>query len=212
MNGRRLLTLIGLLIGATGLVVQFVISMQAYLADGRDIPGALGTFFAYYTILTNIVLVLIYLSELTTTPRLELFRRPIVRGMMAANIALVMIFVYFVLRHLSVLSGLFLVCDYILHSITPTLYVIWWAAVARHGTLRLANIPVMLAPTFVYFLYAMARGAWVQEYPYPILNAIKLGYPQVLLNAVYMTIGLGLLCVGVILLDQWLGKRQVAHG
>ena len=58
MNIARLLTLLGFVVGAAALILQFVISMQAYLAAGRDIPGALGMFFTYYTILTNIVLVL----------------------------------------------------------------------------------------------------------------------------------------------------------
>jgi hypothetical protein len=210
MPAARMIAVLGLVVGGIGLVVQFVISMQAYAQNGRDVFGALGMFFSYYTILTNIILVLIYASEISTAGWLEVFRHPVVRGMMAANIALVMLFVYFVLRHLSVLEGLFLICDYILHYITPVLYVIWWCAGARHGALRWSHVPVMLVPTFVYFLYAMARGAWVQEYPYPILNAIRLGYPQVLLNAMGMTLGLAVLMVFVVLIDGWLGKRHSA--
>ena len=209
MNASRLLTLLGLLAGTIGLVVQFVISMQSYLADGRDIPGALGTFFTYYTILSNIVLVLIYLSEINAAPWLAIFRSPILRGTMVAVMLLVMTFVYFVLRHLSTLSGLFLVCDTILHYVTPSVYALWWLTSARHGALNWRDLPIMLAPTFVYFLYAMARGAWVGEYPYPILNAIKLGYPQVLLNAVYMTIGLGLLVAAVIGIDKLLSRKSL---
>ena len=203
----RALTWTGLVLGSLGLVVQFIISMQAYADLGRDIPGSLGMFFSYYTILTNIILVLIYASEVTPVRWLDLFRKPLVRGMMAANMMLVMLFVYFVLRHLSVLEGLSLICDFILHYATPVLYMIWWCLVALHGALRLKNLPLMLAPTFVYFLYAMARGAWVQEYPYPILNAIRLGYGQVLINAVAMTIGLGVLMGLVIGLDYWLARR-----
>lgn len=207
MNPRRLLTWLGLLSGAGGLVLQFIISMQAYAAAGRDIPGALGTFFSYYTILTNIILVLIYLSEVTGVRWLELFRHPIFRGTMAAAIALVGIYVYFVLRHLAVLDGLFLLADTILHYLSPTLYLLWWIAAQRHGLLRWANLPIMLAPTLVYFLYAMARGLWVQEYPYPILNSIELGYSQVLLNAAYMTLGLTALTGIVIALDQFLVRQ-----
>lgn len=212
MNPRRLLTWLGLLSGAGGLVLQFVISMQAYAAAGRDIPGALGTFFSYYTILTNIMLVLIYLSEVTDVSWLDLFRRPVFRGMMAAAIALVGIYVFLVLRHLAVLEGLFLLADNTLHYLCPILYLLWWIAAQRHGLLRWANLPVMLAPTLVYFIYAMARGLWVQEYPYPILNAIKLGYPQVLLNAAYMTIGLAVLVGIVIAIDQFLVRQwNVVH-
>ena len=103
-------------------------------------------------------------------------------------------------------------CDTLLHYATPIIYLVWWLSVARHGTLGFRNMPAMLVPTLIYFLYAMARGAWVREYPYPILNAIKLGYGQVLLNAVYMTIGLGVLVAAVILVDRALQRRQPAKG
>lgn len=210
VNPRNLLTWLGLLFGVGGLVLQFVISMQAYLAAGRDLFGALGMFFSYYTILTNVVLVLIYLSTIWPTHRLDLFRHPIVRGMMAANIALVSIYVFTVLRHLSALDGLFQLADTILHYICPLLYLLWWLSAQPHGHLRWPNLPIMLAPTFVYFIYALARGAWVQEYPYPILNAINLGYGQVLLNALGMTIALAVLTAVVIFIDGWLAKPKVA--
>lgn len=209
VNPRTLLTWLGLAFGAAGLGLQFVISMQSYLANGRDIFGAMGMFFSYYTILTNIILVLIYLSEVLPANWLRLFRLPLVRGMMAANVALVAIYVFLVLRHLAVLQDLFLLADTILHYLCPTLYLLWWLAAQRHGLLRWGNLPVILAPTLVYFIYAMARGFWVQEYPYPILNAIKLGYGAVLLNAVYMTVGLGVLTIIVIALDQALGRSRV---
>ncbi|UJW86569.1 Pr6Pr family membrane protein [Devosia sp. SL43] len=206
VNPRNLLTWLGLIAGAGGLILQFVISMQAYLAAGRDIPGALGTFFAYYTILTNCILVLVYLSEVTRFTWLDLFRTPVFRGMMAACIALVGIYVFLVLRHLSVLTGLFQVADTILHYLCPILYLLWWAA-QPHGKLRWANLPVMLAPTLIYFVYAMVRGAWVQEYPYPFMNAIKLGYGAVLLGAVQMSIALAVLSATVIALDHVLSRN-----
>lgn len=208
INPRTVLTWLGLFLGAAGLGLQFILSMQLAFANGRDFPGFLGHFLAFYTILTNAVLVLIYLSELLPTPRLALFRLPLVRGMMAANIALVASYVFLVLRHLSVLEGLSLLADTILHYLCPAVYLAWWLIVQRHGLLRWSNLPLMLAPTLVYFVYAMLRGLWVQEYPYPILNAINLGYGQVLLNAVYMSAGLTVLCIAAIALDRLLGRKS----
>lgn len=204
----RALTWAGLLLGIGGLVLQFTISMQAMLADGRDLAGALGHFFSYYTILNNIAAVLVYLSAVTTTRWLSLFRRPLVRGLMAANIALVGLYVFFVLRFLQTLEGPFLVADTMLHYIAPVLYVLWWVVTQRHGLLRWPNLPWMLVPTLVYFFYAMARGAWVQEYPYPILNAVRLGYGQVGINALYMTAFLTVLSVIVIAADMFLARTS----
>jgi hypothetical protein len=216
VNGRgKALVWLGLVVGVVGLVVQFVISIGAYLAAGRDVPGALGAFFIYYTILTNIALVLVYVSELTEWRWLELFRKLDVTGMMVANMLLVMSFVHFFLRGLTQLNGLFLACDIALHYVTPIIYIVWWLVGVRHGPLVARRVPVMLAPTFIYFLIAMARGAWTHEYPYPILNVVKLGYGHVLLNAVAMTLALGCLMLVVIGVDEVLGRlaarRRVAR-
>lgn len=208
MDLRRALTWLGLLLGAAGLILQFTISMQALLAGGRDLPGALGHFFSYYTILNNIAAVLVYLSAVTSAGWLALFRRPLVRGIVAANIALVGLYVFFVLRFLQSLEGLFFVADTILHYIAPVLYLLWWTLTQRHGLLRWIQFPMMLLPTLIYFVYAMARGAWVQEYPYPILNAVKLGYGQVGINAIYMTVFLAVLAVLVIAADMLLARTS----
>jgi len=208
MTVNRVLSWIGLVVGAVALILQFVISMQAYATAGRDIPGSLGVFFSYYTILTNIVLVLIYLSELVGWRWLELFRKLDVTGMMVANMILVMTFVHFFLRGLMQLTGLFALCDTLLHYVTPIIFIVWWVVAVRHGPLLVRRVPIMLLPTFIYFLYVMARGAWVHEYPYPVLNAVTLGYAHVLLNAIYLTLGLGALMLLIIGIDELLGKLR----
>lgn len=206
VDPRLLLTWLGLLFGIAALVLQFVLSMQDMLGNGRDVMGAVGHFLAYYTILTNIVLVLVYLAEILPDAPLALFRRPVVRGMMAANIALVSLYVFFVLRFLTTLEGMPLLADSMLHYLCPALYLIWWLVAQPHGKLRWRHLPLMLVPTLFYFVYVMARGAWVQEYPYPILNALRYGYGQVLLNATYMTLALATLCAAAILLDGFLAR------
>jgi len=212
VNPRKLLIGLGLAAGVAGLVLQFVISMQVYLAAGRDIPGALGTFFTFYTILTNIALVLVYLSEILSTPRLELFRRPVTRGMLAASIALVSLYVFIVLRHLYALTGLFQLADTLLHYVCPLLYLLWWAIASPHGQLRWRDLPHMLAPTMLYFVAIMLRGVWVKEYPYPFMSAGPDGYGPVLLNTAYITLGLAVLCAVVIALDHaFMRNWNVVH-
>jgi hypothetical protein len=207
VNSRKLLTWLGLAVGIGGLLLQFVLSMQAYLANGRDIPGALGAFFAYYTILTNIALVLIYASEVLPSPLLNIFRNPIVRGSMAACIALVSIYVFFVLRFLYVLAGPLQLADTLLHYVAPLLYLLWWLIAQPHGQLRWPHLPVMLVPTFVYFIAIMARGIWVQEYPYPFMEVGEFGYGGVLLSALNMTLGLAILAAIVIAADKVLSRN-----
>jgi hypothetical protein len=207
VNPRHLLTWLGLGVGIAAIALQLSLSLPAYAANGKDIFGSLGTFFAFYTILTNVVLVFVYLSAVTTWTGLAPLRHPVARGAMAANIALVMLYVYFVLRHLAVLEGLWLTADNMLHYLAPILYLLWWLVSNPHGQLSWRNLPLMLAPTLVYFFYILARGAWVNEYPYPILAVNELGYGAVFLNAIYMTIALGVLVAIVIALDILIARQ-----
>jgi len=210
---QRLLVGLGLFFGVIGLVLQFVLAMQAYLAAGRDVPGALGTFFAYYTILTNIGMVLAYLSAITTTPRLDLFRRPLTRATLAASVVLVTLYVHFVLSHLVTLEGLYDLADRMLHYLTPVLFVLWWIITPPRGVLRWQKLPWMLVPTLVYFALVLIRGVWVGEYPYPMLDVVGLGYAQVFLNAIFIAIGLAVLSAITIALDHLLARlsRTIPH-
>ena len=207
VNPRKLLTGLGLAAGTAGLLIEFVFSMQISLAAGRDIPGILGSFFSFYTILTNIVLVLIYLSEVLPTQRLAIFRHPVTRGSMVACITLVSLYVFFVLRHLYAPTGLLELSDRLLHYVAPLLYILWWVIGQPHGQLRWGNLPVMLLPTLIYFVVVMMRGAWLHRYPYPFMNIDELGIGAVLLGALFMAAGLAALSALVIALDHFLTRN-----
>jgi hypothetical protein len=204
----RLPTVLGLVIGAAAIALQFYLSMTAYLGAGRWLPDALITFFSFYTILTNLTLVLIYLSELTTTAWLAIFRHPVTRAMMVGVMLLVMGFYHLLLSGLWAPEGLLRIADVTLHYITPIVYVIWWTFVAPHGGLAWREIGIMIVPTLVYFGYILARGAIVSEYPYPILEANTLGYGTVFINAVVVAAVLAVLFALVIALDGLLARRK----
>jgi hypothetical protein len=65
----------------------------------------------------------------------------------------------------------------------------------------------MLLPTLIWLVWAMLRGAIVGEYPYPILDAQKLGYAAVGINSVYVFVGLLVLYIIVIGLDRALAGK-----
>ena len=198
---------IGLAVGLGALLLQFYVTLTLRAANGHDFPGTLVYFFTFYTILTNIMLVLVYASDLTTAGWLAWWRSPVTRGMMAGAIALVGIFNHLLLADLQDLSGLSAFCDLLLHYVTPAYFVLWWIVLQPKGTLRFADIPVMLLPTLIWLVWAMVRGAIVGEYPYPILDAQKLGYAAVGINCVYVFVGLLVLYIIVIGLDRALAGK-----
>ena len=207
---QRIATWLGLLIGSGGLLLQFCLTLITKGEQGSDIVSTLVFFFTFYTILTNIMLVLIYLSEVAEWRWLDWWRSPVTRGMMAGAIALVGIFNHLLLANLQDLTGLRSLADTILHYITPAWFVLWWLLFQPKQRLKLADIPVMLLPTLIWLIWAMVRGAVVSEYPYPILDAVKLGYGQVAINCVFVFVGLLLIYLVVIGLDRVLGRAKNA--
>jgi hypothetical protein len=66
------------------------------------------------------------------------------------------------------------------------------------GSLCWNDIPRWLVYPLCYLAYALARGATTGWYPYPFLDAGKLGYLPVLLNAAMIScgfLGVGFLAV-----------------
>jgi hypothetical protein len=199
-------TWIGLVIGLAALILQISLTVPARLENGDTLIGAVIFFFTFYTILTNLMLVLIYVSDLWPRESLRWWRSPVTRGMMAATITLVGLFYHFFLAGTWNPQGWFRVADVALHYVTPIFYVLWWVLFTWHGKLKFGDIPIMLLPSTIWLIYAMIRGAIVAEYPYPILEAHVLGYGQVAINVLGVLVAITILCAIVVVIDRALTR------
>jgi hypothetical protein len=210
MSLKRLATLLGLVVGTATLVLQFYLSIELRLGKGDSLAGALWYLLTFFTILTNLMVVLIYLSEISMARWLDWWRSPVTRAMMAATMTVVTVFYHVMLAGLWQPTGLQLVADVVLHYVAPWFFIVWWLVFQPHGQLSWRHIPVMATFPLVYLAWAMFRGAIVGEYPYPILEANTLGYGQVAINCLIM-IGLFLVLFAVAVgLDRLLGRRAIS--
>jgi len=127
---------------------------------------------------------------------------------MAGIMILVMFFYHFMLApYLPDLPVAIDISNVLLHYVTPAYFVLWWIVLQPKGSLRFTDIPIMLLPTLIWLVWAMVRGAIVGEYPYPILDAQKLGYGAVGINCVFVFAGLLVLYLVVIGLDRALAGK-----
>lgn len=209
MTGQRLAATIGFLIAAAALLLQFGLTMTARLETGDNIVNALVFFLSFFTILTNLMVVAVYLSVLTTWRWLDWWRTPWVRGMTAGAILVVMLVYHFLLTGLVRPDLWFQVADKLLHYVDPAYYVVWWLLCQKHGSLRWGELPRMLVYPLLYLVWAMGRGAVLGDYPYPFLAANTLGYGQVALNSGGVLAAFVLFYTLVIGIDRWLGRRSV---
>lgn len=206
----RMLNLAGVVIGLFALTLQFAITVPASIENGRSLGGSIIYYFSFFTILTNILVVLTHLAALGGRP--AFFRRPEVRAGVAVAIAAVGLVYYLLLADLWRPQGLFLLCDMLLHYAAPALFLAWWLLAGADGSLRWRHIPYWLAYPVGYLLYVLARAPVAGEVPYPFLDARVLGFGEILLTV--GAIALLFLVLGslAVLVDDFLGARRRSAG
>lgn len=203
LSAERIGAILGLAVASVALILQFVITVPARMEAGFPAIEAVVYFVSFFTILSNGLLALIYASVIwPRSDTLEVFRRPVVRGMAAGAILLVMGFYHLILAGLWQPQGLFYICDIVLHYIDPVIYVLWWTVFCTAGRLKYRDVPTMLVPPLIYLVYVMIRGEVSGEYPYPILEADRLGFGQVAINVAVVLVVMTALFALVVTIDR----------
>lgn len=171
--------------------------------------GALGRvldFFSYFTILSNIVVVVVATmlwrnpnrnSGLFRVMRLDSLIMITVTGLVYA----------IVLAPNAQLQGWEYVSNTLEHYITPILTVLVFILIGPRGLIRVRTIFLALILPLIWVGYSLARGAVIDSYPYGFLDAARYGYGTVLINIVGV-VSIGVL-VGFIFLgiDKLMGRR-----
>ena len=180
-----------------GMLVWLALILQIYLTVTLSIDRGLGLwvgiarYFGYFTILTNLLVALAFTVPLVR-PRTrwgQFFSHPNVRSAIAVYIAVVGITYSLLLRQIWDPQGWQLVADRMLHDVSPILYIVFWFLFVPKAALRWHHLPAWLIYPLVYLSIVLIRGAIFKWYPYPFVEADKLGYPQVFMNVIMLCIG-----------------------
>ncbi|WP_457151346.1 Pr6Pr family membrane protein [Mesorhizobium sp. P5_C1] len=208
----RFLQIAGLVIGLAGLVLQFCISIPASMEAGRSLLGSIIFLFSFFTILTNIGAVLVHTSLLSSTGYawLPAFAGSRMRAGIAVSIALVFIVYATVLAQLWQPQGLFLLCDVLLHYVTPVLFVLWWLVAGANGRTRWGDISWWMLYPVAYLIYALARAPFAGEVPYPFLDVAKNGAASVAISAAAITGLFLVLCVVAVVVDHGVARIRTS--
>lgn len=211
---RNVFAALATLIGVVGLAIDgwiifpSVMAISAENPVARSLPDAFIYFWTFFTHLTNLGLILVYLAVLTGWGWLDWFRKPATQALMGGFITLVMVFYHFMLAPTLVMEGALGVATILLHYVTPVLYLLWWALFAPHGSLRYRQIPLMLLPGILYVAWVLLRGLVVREYPYEILNADRAGYGGVTIGVVIIMVAVTIFCLVLVSADRLFARRK----
>lgn len=169
-------------------------------------------YFSFFTILSNLLVALTATYALTA-PRSRagrFFASASMRGGVALCIGVTGLIYFFVLSSTWAPTGAQWLVDKALHYAAPLLYWVWWIACTPHGRLRWSDSLRWVLFPCAFLAWALLRGAWLHEYPYPFLEVDRLGHAAVLRNSLLigaLFIALGLLIVA---LDRALMRRTLA--
>ena len=183
---RRIAVLLAVL-GWTALVLQAWISVTRHIALGNGAAYGVMMYTGYFTILTNALCAAVATAVALgarASPALQALRRPAFITAAAVSILLVGVIYHLLLRAIHHPVGLEYACNIALHYLVPPLFVsFWWLAVPR-GVLAWRDLWLAFAFPAAYAVYVLARGEIAGVYPYPFFDVTKLGYSDVLRNAV----------------------------
>ena len=213
---RLLIALAGIAAGIVGLALDWVSIIPSITVASETNPvarsfvDAFVYFWTFFTHFTNLWLLLAYAAVLTGWRWLRGFARPIMLASAAAFIMLVMLYYHFMLSPYLDLQGALAAASVLLHYIAPIIFLAWWVWFAPHGTLKFPHIPLMLIPGVAYVGWVLVRGAVVNEYPYEILDAGKLGYGGVAIGVLALLVAVSTFSALLVVVDGWLAQRGLA--
>jgi hypothetical protein len=188
-------------------------SLFASTRSSAELVGFTINFFSYFTIISNILIALaMTLPCLAPKSRLGAwFMRPPVRTVLAGYIIVVALVYHLMLRGLFHPQGWRLVCQIILHYVTPTLFVLDWLLFVpkRELSWRLAFSGLVFP--VLYVGWTLLHGALAGFYPYPFINVLRLGYEQVLLNITGLIVAFVCLLLALVGLGRLLSVVSVRN-
>ena len=166
-----------------GVLLQFWLSINLALANGKTVGDGLVVVFGYFTVLTNL-----FVALTATLPFIAGSNRlgrwfGMVLGSAINSILMVSITYHFLLRNVWQPQGLQLLADIVLHYVVPLLASLYWLIFPPRSELGvLAPLAWCLYP-LLYFVYVFVRGELLGSYPYYFIDAASIGYRQAMLNS-----------------------------
>ncbi len=177
----------GFLLGWLAIIGQFILMIQNRQVD---IIETIIRFFSFFTILTNLLVVLYFTSRISIFKNTSLSKLSS-NGTLTALTAFILVvgLVYqFILRGTWHPTGLQKIIDELLHSVIPLFVFLYWLKFANKNDLNFKNIKIWLWYPVIYILYIITRGYFSNFYPYPFVDVNTIGYPQVLINSVVISL------------------------
>jgi hypothetical protein len=206
MKAARVIAALGALVGLGGLALQYVIMVSA---DGAAPLETTWRFFAYFTILTNCLVTLVFTRAALKPDAGDGLNAPRVELMALTSIVFVCAVYNVLLAPRWAPEGWQLVADIIVHQVVPALFVMFWLSRPR-GRLGWGDAMFAALWPIGYAAYGLTRGAFDGFYLYFFMDPTAAPLWRVALNMSVLTAVVLAGALGVIAIDRALARRRAA--
>ena len=184
------------------LILQFIVSLKA---GDYDFLSTIKLYLSFFTITTNIIVAICFTTIIlfSKTKLGDFFSKPSTQTAITVYIVVVGIIYNVLLRGLLRPVGWARVADELLHVVNPLIFLGFWMLFVNKQTLQYRDAFSWLLYPLAYIIFIVIRGCLINQYPYPFINVVDLGYPKALINA----FGCLFLFWILSLLLIWVGKK-----
>ena len=191
----------------------FALPIQYFLLlDGTELSIVEATvrFFSYFTILTNSLVAIccgFLLLPNVSRPN-QFFSKNTTLTAITVYILIVGLVFNIILRPTVDLTGLHLLVSEIFHTLVPLLFLFFWIRFVPKHALPWNSLPKWMSFPLVYVLYTLIHGIYSGFYPYPFIDAGKLGFSIAMKNGLFVLIAFVLLSALLISIGRLMSKSS----
>lgn len=159
-----------------------------------DSTFSIANYFSYFTILSNVLAVVVLAVGAVRDPQDT--RWQLVRGAATVYMVITGIVYAVLLANVDVMLQEQWIND-VLHRILPLVLLVDWILVPPRDRITGRQSLTWLAFPFVYGIYTLLRGPFVDWYPYPFIDPRQQGYLQLAIGLVVLLIAMALMALAV---------------
>lgn len=161
-------------------------------------------FFSFFTITTNSI-VFISITLLLFGGKCKInsfFRKCTTITAITVYILIVGIVFNLLLRQIVDLKGHHLIVSEIFHTVVPVLFFFYWLFFVSPEKISFKVILFWLLYPIIYIIYTLFHGIWTNFYPYPFIDATKLGFKTAIVNGLFILLAFVILSAILIFVSK----------
>ena len=168
-------------------------------------------FLSFFTITTNTIVficsVLLLFGGRSTAN--AFFRKCTTITAITVYILIVGIVFNLLLRPVLDLQGHHLIVSEIFHTVVPVLFFFFWLFFVSPEKISFKVISSWLIYPIIYIIYTLFHGLATEFYPYPFIDATKLGFQTAIINGLFVLIAFVVLSVILISISKIRTKTRI---